>query len=179
MDPSFFSGLPICTVGYLLRERKGRKEVYLSTKAATPKAVKRKIAGKLLGFGGDFEPDKDSSVVESFARELGEESDFKADPKDMRFVARILIRDENGPRLVLDYVLVSAWSGEAGNNREFTDSGWYPTDPLPDNILGADKLILPRVFRGELLEGYVEYDANMAVVSSELAPVDSLVDTTA
>lgn len=164
--------LPICTVGYLLRSVDGREEIHLGEKAATEKAVKRKIAGKLLGYGGDFEPDKDLTLEGSFARELGEESEFRVDPKTLEVAAKILIRDEKGDRLTLIYVLARHWTGQAGENREFANAGWYSTNPLPENILGADKLILPRILAGQKLEGFVEYDKDMNVVAHNLVPVD-------
>ncbi|HEU0080568.1 MAG TPA: hypothetical protein VFQ72_00885 [Candidatus Paceibacterota bacterium] len=166
--------LPICTVGYLLRQMDGRKEIHLGLKAATEKAVRRKIAGKLLGYGGDFEPHVDLTIKESFLRELRAESGFDADPRDVETMAKVLILDETGPRLWLYWLLARRWTGRATANREFDSYGWYPTDPLPENILGADKLVLPRILKGEKLEGSVEYDRDMNVVSSEFATVDSI-----
>jgi len=166
--------LPICTVGYLLRMTEDRQEIYLGEQAATEKAIKRKIAGKLLGYGGDFEPDRDLTLEGSFARELGEESEFNVDPKTLDVAAKVLIRDEKGDRLTLYYILARHWTGQAGENREFTKTAWYQTDPLPENILGADKLILPRLLGGEKLEGFVKYDEDMNVVSHELRVVASI-----
>ncbi len=166
--------LPICTVGYLLRTMNGSEEIHLGEKAATDKAVKRKIAGKLIGYGGDFEPDKDLSIKESFARELSEESGFSAMPHMLDVAAKVLVRHEKGDRLTLYYVLARHWSGSAGESREFARSGWFPTKRLPDNVLGADKIILPRILAGLKLEGWVEYDKDMNVVAHELKEVASV-----
>jgi len=166
--------LPVCTVGYLVRGQGENLEVFLGTKAATPKAIKRKIAGKLIGFGGDFEPEKDRSIKESFARELKEEKGYDVKPHDMTIVARVLIVDEGGPRLILYYLLVWEWEGVPVDNGEIIGGDWYGINPLPENILEADKLILPRVLRGTNLQGFVEYDADMKVVRHELTPVGSI-----
>jgi hypothetical protein len=161
--------LPICTVGYILRGEGKDAEVWLGEKAATPKAVKRKIAGKLIGFGGDV-MDSDESIKHSFSRELSEESGFQVLPKDVEIAARTLIRDESGDRLTLYWVMARIWSGTAGTSREMVRGAWYPLLSLPENILAADKIILPRIFRGERLAGFFEYDADMNVVRSELEP---------
>ena len=166
--------LPICTVGYLVRGTPGQEEIFLGEKAPTPKAVKRKIAGKLIGYGGDFEPDHDASIAESFKRELAEESGFTVETTDVEVMAEILIRDETGDRLMLYYVLVKKWRGEANDNREILNPRWYPTRPLPDNILGADKLILPIIIDGKRLSGWVRYDKDMNITDYKLEPVETL-----
>ena len=174
MNEKFIKDLPISTVIYLLRGEKDSEETCLGKKAPSPKAIKRKIAGKLIGYGGDFETEKDASPAHCAARELGEESDFKADQKDMEPVARIIIKDENGPRLTLYYYLLHKWTGSAGTSDEVLDSKWYPTKSLPDNMLGSDKLILPRVLNGERLTGFVTYDVEMNVINHELIAVESI-----
>jgi hypothetical protein len=164
--------LPICTVGYLVRGERGREEIWLGTKAPTPKAIKRKIAGKLIGYGGDFEEDKDLSVRDSFKRELAEESGFRANTNDIEVLAQILIKDENGPRLILNFLFVRAWTGHPGVNGEIIDPRWYPARPLPETVLEADKLILPPLFDGKKLTGWVEYDKDMNIVGHELTEVE-------
>ncbi|MDE1874974.1 MAG: NUDIX domain-containing protein [Patescibacteria group bacterium] len=167
--------LPLSTVGYLIRGPRGREEIFLGTKAPTPKAIKRKIAGKLIGYGGDFDPGIDRSIAGCFARELAEESGFRIDPADAEVKACILIKDENGPRLTLCYIFVRKWTGdEAGESREMHSARWYPTDPLPDDILAADKIVLPRLLKGEKIAGWIEYDAHMNVIAYDISPVDSL-----
>ena len=160
--------LPVCTVGYLVRGERGHEEIFLGEKAPTPKALKRGIAGKLIGYGGDYEP-TDTSLEQSFQRELSEESGFKAEISDIETCAKVLIKDEKGPRLTLCYILVRKWTGEAKLNDEIMNPKWYSAHPLPDNVLNADKLILPRILSGEKLEGYVEYDRNLNVVSYNLS----------
>jgi hypothetical protein len=165
--------LPICTVGYLVRGMPGQEEILLGEKAATPKAVRRKIAGKLIGYGGDFEPSQDTSIRASFKRELAEESDIVVEISNLEVLAEILIKDETGDRLMLYYLFVREWQGEAQDKREITKPRWYPTRPLPNNILGADKLILPRLIHGQKLSGWVRYDKDMNVVDHDLKTVDS------
>jgi hypothetical protein len=166
--------LPICTVGYLVRGTLGQEEIFLGEKAATPKAVKRKIAGKLIGYGGDFEPDTDTSIRESFKRELMEESGLTTEVKSLEVLAKILIRDETGDRLILYWLFVREWQGEVSDNREIVNPHWYPARPLVWNILGADKLILPKLLNGQKLTGWVEYDKDMNVVGHELQTVESI-----
>ena len=60
--------IPISTVIYFLRGDKGREDIWLGEKAASPKAIKRKIAGKLISYGGDFEADKDPTVAHCASR---------------------------------------------------------------------------------------------------------------
>lgn len=171
MDLAMNNKLPVSTVGYLIRETDGREELLLGEKVATPKAIKRKIAGKLLSYGGDFESDVDISIRHCFARELAEESDFRIDPADAEVTARVLIKGEKGDILTLYYVFVRRWQGDAGSSDEILNPRWFPANPLPENVLGADKIILPRLFEGEKLEGWLRYDADMNVVSYELKPV--------
>lgn len=166
--------LPICTVGYLVRGSLGQEEIFFGEKASTPKAIKRKIAGKLIGYGGDFESDKDSSIRESFKRELEEESGIIVETKDLEVLAKVLIRDESGDRLMLYYIFVRTWQGEASDNREIINPRWYHTRPLPWNILEADKLILPQLINKKRLSGWVEYDRDMNVVRHELQTVESI-----
>ena len=176
------TNLPICTVGYLVRGMRGHEEILLGEKAATPKAVKRKIAGKLIGYGGDFEPGLDHSFATSFKRELLEESSSSHEKddglvvelKDIEILAKILIRDESGDRLTLYYIFVREWAGEAHGSREILNPRWYPARPLPYNILGADKLILPKLVNGQKLMGWVEYDADMNVVGHDLRSVETI-----
>lgn len=166
--------LPTCTVGYLIRGTHDQREILLGEKAATPKAVKRKIAGKLIGYGGDFEPGTDASIRESFKRELREESGVTADARSLEVLAKVLIRDETGDRLMLYYIFVKEWRGEVSDNREIMNPRWYPVRPLPWNILGADKLILPRLMNGQKLTGWVRYDKEMVVVDHDLQTVDTI-----
>jgi 8-oxo-dGTP pyrophosphatase MutT (NUDIX family) len=161
--------LPVCTVGYPLHG----EDVFLGLKAATPKAVKRKINGYWLGFGGDVEPE-DGTLKKSFARELFDETGFQVAPESVEIVAKVLIKDEKGDRLWLYYALARSERGSSRENREFDEFSWFPRAALPEKILGADKLILPRIFAGEKLEGWIQYDKDMNVINHELKPVESV-----
>lgn len=161
----------ISTVGYWIRGKRGSEEIFLGTKASSPKAIKRKIAGKLLSYGGDFEPDKDKTPLDCFLRELKEESGFVALPENTHEMARIRIFDENGFRLVLYYYLSRDWTGEAKQNTDIIDPRWYPTHPLPENTLEADKMILPLIIDELKVAGMVTYDKDMRVTSSKITPV--------
>ncbi len=168
------NNLPISTAVLLVRGEAGKEEIFLGEKASSLKAIQRRIAGKLLPYGGDFEPDKDASIAHGATRELGEESDYRAKAEDLVLVARIQINDENGPRLVLYIYILRTWTGEAGISNEILSPAWYPTRPLPENVLELDKIILPRIFKGEKLVGSATYDANMHIVNYRLDAVDSL-----
>ena len=165
--------LPICTVGYPVSETGINQEVLFGLKAATPKAVKRKINGFWLGFGGDVEPG-DETLKKSFSRELFDETGFQVTPESVEIVAKILIRDEKGDRLWLYYALCKCAREIPIPNREFEEFHWFSKNTLPDKILGADTLILPRIFAGEKLEGYVRYNTDMNVVGYELHTVESI-----
>jgi hypothetical protein len=175
------TNLPICTVGYLIRGMRDYEEILLGEKATTPKAVKRKIAGKLIGYGGDFEPGTDASIRESFKRELTEESSnpgksdgLVVEVRNIEVLAKILIRDDAGDRLTLYYIFVREWMGEAHASREIFNPRWYHARSLPWNILGADKLILPKLVNGQKLTGWVKYDTDMNVVGHDLQPVETI-----
>ncbi len=161
--------LPICTVGYPL----DGNDVLLGKKASTEKAVKRKINGFWLGFGGDFEPE-DETLRKSFARELFDETALQVKPDDVVVVAKVLIKDEKGDRLWLYYTLCKCARKIPTPNREFDEFRWFPRDALPEKILGADILILPKIFTGEKLEGYIQYNADMNVVDYKLTTVTSV-----
>lgn len=166
--------LPICTVGYLIRGSQGQEEIFLGEKAPTPKAIKRKIAGKLIGYGGDFESNKDTSIRGSFKRELKEESSIIVEVKDLEVLAKVLVRDESGDRLMLYYIFVKTWQGEATDHREIVNPRWYTARPLPWNILEADKLILPHLINKKKISGWVEYDRDMNVIRHNLEVVESI-----
>lgn len=145
-----------------------RKKFFLGQKPL----VQRRSNGKLIGYGGDFEIALDPSVADCAVRELGEESGFKANSEDMEVVACIQINDEKGPRLRLYYYFLRTWTGSAGISNEILNPQWYRTRPLPDGMLGADYLILPRVLAGEKLVGQVTYDSDMKVVDYKFTSVD-------
>jgi len=167
------ANLPISTVGYFIRHRDDIDEIFLGIKAATPKAIKRKIAGKLLGYGGDLEP-TDKSIKHCFKRELGEESNFSIDLDYIEVVGKITIIDENGPRLTLYYLFLRKWTGNPKVNNEILDPRWYPSNPLPENILDSARLILPLAFKGKKITGWVKYDNDMNATAHELVEVDSI-----
>jgi len=169
----------ICSVGYPIRGPRGQEEIHLGEKAPTPKAIKRCINGKLIGYGGDFEPGIDGDIIDCFLREFAQESGdetshLSAHRKDVEEVARILIKNTVRPGILLHYLFIRNCRGVAISTREILNPGWYPARPLPDNILEADKLILPRVIQGERLRGWILYDENMKVIGHELASVESL-----
>jgi hypothetical protein len=166
--------IPISTVGYWIRGGRGQEEIFLGTKAPSEKAIKRKIAGKLLSYGGDFEPEKDKTPLDCFCRELTEESGFVADSTTTVPMARIRVYDENGFRLVLYYFLSRNWSGEAKKNTDIINPGWYPAHPLPDNILAADKFVLPLILDGMKISGMVRYDKDMNVIDKKLTAVENI-----
>jgi 8-oxo-dGTP pyrophosphatase MutT (NUDIX family) len=161
--------LPICTVGYPLHGDR----VLLGKKAPTEKAVKRKINGYWLGFGGDFETE-DVTLKKSFARELFDETGFSITPEEVGIFAKILIKDEKGDRLMLYYAIAHCEQGLPKQNREFDEFSWFPKKSLPEKILGADRLILHRIFAGEKLEGWVQYDKDMNVVNHHLETIETV-----
>lgn len=165
------------TVIYLVRGMPGHEEIFLGRKFASKKAIKRGIAGKLIGYGGDFDPTLDSSLTYCATRELSEESDFRARPEDMEQVAKIQINGEEGagrPQILLYYYLLRKWTGLAGTSNEVIDPQWYKASPLPSDMLGSDYIVLPRVLAGKKLAGRVTYGMDMRVVSHNLTEVGSM-----
>lgn len=154
--------LPQSAICYFVRTKHGKTEIMLGEKVASPKAIKRKIAGKLMSWGGDIEP-TDSSVVAGLCRELKEETGFVVKPSSIRLMARIYIIDENGPRLFLHYGLACARRKKPAHERDIQNPRWYKTDPLPENILEADKIVLPIILGGTCIEGSITYNAEMKV----------------
>lgn len=167
------SNLPRSTICYFLRGPKGDEEIFLGEKVATPKAVRRRIAGRLMSYGGDVEQ-SDTSIKASLIRELGEESGFSVNEKDLEITAEILIRDENGPRLILYYLFTRTWTGSPTHFKDILDPRWFSTQPLPENILDADKLVLPILLGGKKIKGSLTYDENMRVVATDFKFVQSI-----
>jgi len=171
--------ISICTAGWPIRGKRDHEEILLGTKAATPKAVKRGIAGKLMPYGGDMEPEDNGSPVAGFTRELFQESGdnesrLSVDPKDVEVVAKIEIRNLEKPSLIL--YLLFAWNckGNAKSTREIINPRYYPTRPLPENLLESDKLVLPRLLAGEKLEGWILYSGDMKLLEHHLKNVESI-----
>ncbi len=165
--------LPKSTIVYFIRGAKGKEEIFLGEKFASPKAIKRKIAGKLMSYGGDME-ETDATVTAGLKRELEEESGFIVSEEDLEVMAKIYVLDENGPRLILYYLFARKWSGEPTQETDIINPQWHTTNPLPENILEADKLILPLLFSGMKLEGHVTYDADMNIVKYSFTPVGAI-----
>ncbi len=164
------------TVGYAIRGSRGKEELLLGLKQATEKSIKLGIAGKLIGYGGTVEP-FDNSIEESFIREFKEETDnlnLTIDVKDVERMAHIEIRNKIKPSLMLEYILLRNYSGTPSNDGELLKAEWYPARPLPENVLNADKLILPRIINGEKLEGWILYDKDMKVIEHQIKAVKNL-----
>lgn len=165
--------LPKSTICYFVRGEPGNEEIFLGRKVASPKAIKRKIAGKLMSYGGDIE-DRDPSIKAGTRRELLEESKFTVEESDMEVMAEILVIDEEGPRLTLYYVLTRTWRGEPGHYQDILDPTWYQARPLPDDVLEADKKVLPLILDGMKIRGHVRYDANMHLIDFKFNPVENI-----
>lgn len=156
--------LPRSAICYFVRNKQGKVEIMLGEKVTSPKATKRKIAGKLMSWGGDIES-TDSSVVSGLCRELKEETGFVVKPSSIRLMARITVIDENGPRLVLYYGLARARRKKPAHECDIKNPRWFPAEPLPENILDADKIVLPIILDNIRIQGSITYNAEMKVVS--------------
>ncbi len=164
-------------VVYFERKLKGKQQVFLGRKIASPKAMRLGIADKLIGCGGEFDPSKDASVIDGIRREYREERTKRsATPLSIRHCARILVKNTEKPWLYLDYALVSEWHGEPKfNETEFSSSGWFQCDPLPKDVPELDRVVLPIILSGKCAEGWALYNGAMELLEHEVLPVEALV----
>lgn len=165
--------LPKSAICYFVRGEPGNEEIFLGRKVDSPKSIKRKIAGKLMSYGGDIE-EKDASIKAGTRRELLEESKFIVEEQDMEVMAEILVIDENGPRLTLYYVVAKVWRGEPGHHEDILNPTWYQARPIPHGVPEADEKILPLILDGIKIRGHVLYDENLHLLDFKLNPVEDI-----
>ncbi len=133
---------------------------------------KHKIgAGWLNGYGGKVE-ESDSTIVSSARRELQEEASIDAELSAFSQVAHIEFRFEGEPRFEGFIFFVSEWQGDPAESDEMGPPEWYPVDSLPeDKMWMGDRVWLPRLLRGETLNGWINYSADGgAVLEHEFIP---------
>ncbi len=125
--------------------------------------------GMWNGFGGKVEPNE--TIIDAAVRELFEESHLQTTSVNLQYVARILLSFVGNLRFICHVYLVSNWSGQPSETTEMQPR-WFSINQLPaDTMWPADRLWIPRVLDGEMIEVEINYNHDgSAVTTSNIRP---------
>jgi len=155
------------TLCLLIRERRGTKEVCL--------AMKKRGFGQGLwnGVGGKTKEGETPKVA--FFREAFEEIGVHV--RKTRKIALLHFYFPDDPKKKdwnqdVHVFLAQMWKGEPKETEEMRPQ-WFKLDEVPFNKMWADDLLwLPRVFAGELIEGWFSFDDNNQVLDFKIKNVE-------
>lgn len=128
-------------------------------------------AGFLNGYGGRVE-EHDLSVADAAVRELSEECSIRAKAQHAKQAAQIAVSFDDVPTLELHIFIVHQFIGEPVESKEMGKAEWYPIDSLPEERMWlGDRLWLPRILKGEILKGTINYSSDKKeVLDSNFEP---------
>jgi ADP-ribose pyrophosphatase YjhB (NUDIX family) len=168
----------IGTLVYIRRKRGDVQEIALALKGNTPKAIKRKLAGKRNAYGGGFEPDKDISIKHCAVRETREECGVIVEIQNIEHVATITFYN-SWSNYECHYFVVDMNGAEPRATIEMLDPRWFAIDALPQNLMESDSLLLPRLLakdptQRKFLQGGIWHNDEMRVVCNTIIEVQKL-----
>ena len=136
------------TLIFLVDTKSGK--VGLSTKKYGP------AKGWYNGYGGKVEYGEDIKL--GALRELEEECDVEAEPKDLIFVGKVLFEFPSLKEDALVYVFVlTSRKGEPQESKEMTAPEWFALDKLPyEKMWDGDKIWVPLVLNKQNLKNNFE-----------------------
>lgn len=137
---------------------------------------KRIGASMWNGFGGAVE-DEDADLESAVRREMREEAGAELGDLEYRGVVDFHRKGKiNRVHMYVtdEYALENDREDFALEDREFSDTKWFPIESLPPNMMEGDKYWLPRVLAGEKVTGEVHYTPEFEVIDykMEFEPVE-------
>jgi len=149
------------SVTYLLRERRGVREVLLGEKLT---GIGQ---GKIVAPGGKSE--NTESPAHTAVREIREEVGLSVNPQALVPIAEISYPFYSRPELSQRSFafLCTDFSGELRPSREL-DATWWPVAAIPFDRMWADAgLWLPRALTGDYVRATIEIGLDNEVLSAE------------
>lgn len=131
-------------------------------------------AGKLNGFGGKFDPNKDRDIWDTNTRELEEESGLRA--VSTKKVAEVLYdyyaAEHPFETMLVSVFLVTEWTGSPVSTTEMRDPKWHRTADIDYSTFppGKNELWIPRVLAGECLKGTLRGVPGSGITSPAILP---------
>lgn len=114
--------------------------------------------GNWNGFGGKVE--EGETMLESVVREVREESGVEVAEDALEEVACIEFHFEDGKHLEVHTYFACVWKGEPIETEEMKPE-WFSFDAIPYDAMWADDIHwLPRVLKGEKVQGVVYFSAD-------------------
>ena len=111
------------------------------------------------GYGGGVESGE--TISEAASRELEEELGVIAKPQHLEKVAVMTFHniksDGETFSCTVHFFLVQKWVGKPKESKEMTTPTWFSMDQLPDKMMPADKVFVPRILSGQKIIGSASY----------------------
>lgn len=155
----------LATLVFPVRNTERDGQVMLATK------MKKIGAGCLNGWGGGVE--EGESLLESAAREFGEEADAVVSPEDLEKIGIVHFKNHKSDGSVfvctVHVYTVSKWSGEIHSTEEMENPQWYSVADIPlEKLMRADPYWLPRMLSGEKGIAWAEYEPYQKALIGEV-----------
>jgi hypothetical protein len=109
------------------------------------------------GYGGKAEPE-DVTVAHTAIRELYDESSVRADCVDLIPAGHVLFFWEGNTGSIanmdVSFYFLDVFVGDPQESTEMGSPSWFSPDEIPyDEMMGGDRMLLPRMIAGEYVSG--------------------------
>jgi 8-oxo-dGTP pyrophosphatase MutT (NUDIX family) len=127
--------------------------------------------GKWNGAGGKKDNEKDNNIEEAAIREAREEIGVRLISLRQAAVLNFYhLGNQEGGQQVTVY-LSDKWGGEPSESEEMAPR-WFDIKEIPyDQMWDDDRLWLPRVLKGEMLEADFLFDSNQKLLEQDIREI--------
>ncbi len=114
--------------------------------------------GTYNGYGGKKD-EEDVSIEDTAIREANEESGIKSKKEDLKYCGKIFFfwpnnKDKISADMEVSFYFLENWEDEPKEGKEMGVPEFFDVENIPyDEMMNGDKLILPKMFAGEFIEG--------------------------
>lgn len=114
--------------------------------------------GTYNGYGGKKD-EGDVSIEDTAVRETDEEAGIRSKKEDLKYCGKIFFFwPNNEDKIVADmevyFYFLEKWEGEPREGNEMGNPEFFDAENIPyDEMMNGDKLFLPKMFNGEIVEG--------------------------